>query len=153
MAGWPGQGVFIESLGDTIDRTVLEVHLEHAAKEFVEEDGELVDTGLATPRWFFTSRNTELEESVYSALEAERLDRSLILAPDVISGRPPTDGVGYYDAGVPIVNLLGAPFYLFDAMDTMDKVDREHLVAITRTFIRIIDGTRGVTAADTRVTA
>jgi hypothetical protein len=153
MAGWPGQAVFIESLGDTIEHTVLEVHLEHAAKEFVEEDGELVDTGLATPRWIFTTRNPELEESVYSALEAEKLERSLILAPDVLDGRPPTDGVGYFDAGVPIVNLLGAPFYLFDAMDTPDKVDRENLVAITRTFIRIIDGTRGVTAADMRVTA
>lgn len=152
MAGWPGQAVFIESLGDTIERTVLEVHLEHAAKEFVEEGGELVDTGLATPRWIFTSHNAELEESVYTALETEDLARSLILAPEVIGGRPPTDGVGYFDAGVPIVNLLGAPFYLFDAMDTLDKVDREHLVPITRTFIRIIDGTRGVTAADMRVT-
>jgi hypothetical protein len=153
MAGWPGQAVFIDSLGDALDKTVLEVHLEHAAKEWVEEGGELVDTGLCTPRWIFTSRNTELEESVFTALETEKLERSMILAPDVISGRPPTDGVGYFDRGVPIVNLLGAPFYLFDKMDTMDKVDSDNLVTITRTFIRILDSTRGVTAADMRVTA
>lgn len=151
MAGWPGQAVFIDSLGDTIDATVLEVHLEHAAREFVEEDGELVDTGLCTPRWLFTSPNLVLHESVYEALQAEDLARSLILPPDVIDGRPPTDGVGYYDRGVPIVNLLGAPFYLFDAMDTMDKVDDENLVAITRTFVRIIDATRGVSSTLMRI--
>ena len=38
-------------------------------------------------------------------------------------------------------------------MDTMDKVDSDNLVRITRTFIRILDSTRGVTAADMRVTA
>ena len=41
--------------------------------------------------------------------------------------RPPTAPV-YHLEGVPLVNFLAAPFYLFDAMDTLDKIDRDHLV-------------------------
>lgn len=150
MAGWVGQKEFARKYADELERTVLEVHLEHAAKEIVEENGELVPTGLPVPRWFFTSRNPELEEAVYSALEDEDLKRSLLLAPDAVSGRPPTDGVAYYDVGVPIMNFLGTPWYLFDEFDTIDKVDNENLVAITRTVIRIIAATAGTSAADMR---
>ena len=31
---------------------------------------------------------------------------------------------------MPIVQLLAAPWYLFDEADTVDKVDRHHLPAI-----------------------
>jgi hypothetical protein len=150
MAGWVGQKAFVAEHADELERTVLQVHLEHAAKDFVEENGELVDTGLPVPRWFFTSRNPALEESVYSALETEDLKRTIILSPDAIGGRPPTDGVAFYDAGVPIMNFLGAPWYLFHEADTLDKVDKENLVGITRTVIRIIGDTAGTSAADMR---
>jgi hypothetical protein len=150
MAGWVGQKAFVRDHADEVERTVLQVHLEHAAKEIVEEGGELVPNGLPVPRWFFTSRNPALEEAVYSALETEDLKRSLLLAPDAIGGRPPTDGVAYYDVGVPIMNFLGTPWYLFDEFDTIDKVDNENLVAITRAVIRIISATAGTSAADMR---
>ena len=51
---------------------------------------------------------------------------------------------------MPIVNFLAAPFYLFDAMDTLDKVDRANLVPLTRATIRIVESTRGVSAAAMR---
>jgi hypothetical protein len=51
---------------------------------------------------------------------------------------------------VPIVHHLAAPFYLFDAMDTMDKIHRPSLVPITRAAIRIIESTAGVSAAGMR---
>jgi hypothetical protein len=150
MAGWTGQRKFVEDNPDLMERTVLQVHLEHAAREFVEEGGELVDTGLPVPRWFFTSRIPELEETVYSAFEEEDLKRSLILAPDAVGGRPPTDGVAYYDVGVPVFHFLGTPWYLFDEFDTLDKVDNENLVGITRTVIRVVGSTAGTSAADMR---
>ena len=37
--------------------------------------------------------------------------------------RPPTVG-SFTWQGVPLVNYLTAPFYLFDAMDTLDKIHR-----------------------------
>ena len=51
---------------------------------------------------------------------------------------------------MPVVNFLAAPFYLFDAMDTLDKIDREHLVPITRTVARIVAATAGTTADEMR---
>jgi hypothetical protein len=35
-------------------------------------------------------------------------------------------------------------------MDTLDKIDRENLVPLTRATIRIIESTRGVSAAEIR---
>ncbi len=84
------------------------------------------------------------------ALTTEQLDRSMIVAPDAFGEAPPTDGAGYHLAGVPVVNFLAAPHYLFDAMDTLDKIDREHLVPISRAAARIVASTAGVSAAAMR---
>ena len=48
------------------------------------------------------------------------------------------------------MNFLTAPFYLFDAMDTMDKIHRPSLVPVTRAAIRIVEATAGVSAAAMR---
>jgi hypothetical protein len=87
---------------------------------------------------------------VLAAIEAERLARSVIVPPTVFGAWPPTDGSGFYLAGVPLVSFLAAPFYLFDSQDTLDKVDRDNLAAITRAAIRIIESTRGETAKSMR---
>ena len=84
------------------------------------------------------------------AIEAEDLRRSYILPPDAFGPKPTTDAADFYPAGVPIVNFLAAPFYLFDAMDTLDKIDGDGLVPITRAAIRIAEATRGVSAAQLR---
>jgi hypothetical protein len=48
------------------------------------------------------------------------------------------------------VNFLTAPFYLFDSQDTLDKIDRAHLAAITRAAVGIVGSTRGMTAQSMR---
>lgn len=150
MAGGAGCLSFCASHPDELERTVLEVHLEHAAKEFAQYADSIAPTGLAETRWWFTTRIGALEESVRSAIEAEDLDRSLILPPTVFGPRPTTDGGEFHLQGVPIVNYLTAPFYLFDAQDTMDKIHRPSLVPVTRAAIRIVESTAGVAAAEMR---
>jgi len=150
MAGGAGVHAFIDRHRSELDRVVLEVHLEHAANEFVERDGGLAASGRPEPRWWFTSRLAPLETIVREALAAERLDRSLILPPEVFGPSPTSDGGPFHLAGVPLVNFLTAPFYLFDAMDTLDKIHRESLVPVTRTAIRIIAATAGIDAAAMR---
>ncbi|GAA4712696.1 M28 family peptidase [Phytohabitans rumicis] len=142
VAGFTGQLDFIARHRAELDRTVLEVHLEHAAR--------LPANGLPVPRWFFTSQVPALEAAVRGALVAEGVHRSLILTPTALGEQPPTDAAFYYRAGVPIVNFLSAPYYLFDRADTLDKVDRAGLVPLTRATIRVIQSTRGVTPADWR---
>jgi hypothetical protein len=150
MAGGAGQATFVREHRAELDRCVLEVHLEHAAAEVVERDGELQATGEPEARWWFTSRIQQLESAVQHAIEAERLTRSLIIRPDTFGDKPTTDGADFHLAGVPLVHHLAAPFYLFDAMDTMDKIHRPSLVPLTRAAIRIIDATAGVSAAAMR---
>jgi hypothetical protein len=87
---------------------------------------------------------------VREAIIAEHLDRSMILPPEVFGPIPTTDGGPFHLAGVPLVNFLTAPFYLFDAIDTLDKIHRQSLVPVTRAAIRIIGATRGVSAAAMR---
>ncbi len=150
MSGGAGLIAYVARHRHELDDVVLEVHLEHAALEFAEIDGKVAPTGLPVPRWWFTSRIPVLERAVGDALRAERVNRSMILAPDAFGAQPPTDGALYHSVGVPIVQFLEAPFYLFDRMDTLDKIDRSHLVNITRAVIRIVDGTRELTAAGLR---
>lgn len=84
------------------------------------------------------------------AIVAEHLERSLILPPDVFGPAPTTDGGPFHLAGVPLVNFLTAPFYLFDAIDTLDKIHRPSLSPVTRAAIRIIASTHGVGASAMR---
>jgi hypothetical protein len=155
MCGGAGLRRYIEDHRSELERVVLEVHLEHAALEFTAaEEHEVVTTDQPVPRWFFTSRIPPLEEAVIEALTTEELGRSMVLAPDAILGpQPPTDGAFYHIEGVPIFQFLAAPFYLFDAMDILDKIDQEHLVPLTRATIRVIESTRGTSAAAMRAAA
>lgn len=150
MAGGAGQATFVSTHRAELDRCVLEVHLEHAANEFTDEGGQLRATGQPEARWWFTTRINRLESAVRSAIEAEDLRRSLILRPDVFGPKPTTDGADFHLAGVPLVNFLTAPFYLFDEMDTLDKIHRPSLVPVTRAAIRIVESTVGVSAAGMR---
>ncbi|HEV7760712.1 MAG TPA: M28 family peptidase [Acidimicrobiales bacterium] len=151
MSGGAGLLQYIEAHRDELADVVLETHLEHIALSYEEKlDGSLASTGKCVPRWWFTSRNPQLEGIVKAALTAEQVDRSLLLAPNAIGDNPPTDGAFYHREGVPIVQHMAAPWYLFDQRDTLDKVDRSSLVGVTRATIRIVDATRGISAAAMR---
>ena len=150
MVGGAGCLAFIDRHADELDQIVLSIHLEHAAREFAERNGKLVPTGEPETRWFFTSRIGALEAAVVKALRSEQLDRALIVAPDVFGEQPTTDGGAFHPAGVPLVDYLTAPFYLFDSIDTLDKVDVPSLVPVTRATIRLIESMRGVSAAAMR---
>ncbi len=150
MAGGTGQHAFVEQHREELERAVLELHLEHVAAEFTDEGGTLHATGEPEVGWWFTSEIPRLQDAVRAAIEAEDVRRSHIVKPTVFGEKPTTDAADFYPAGVPIVNFLAAPFYLFDAMDTLDKIHRAHLVPITRAAIRIIESTAGVSAAEMR---
>ncbi|HEY3139508.1 MAG TPA: M28 family peptidase [Acidimicrobiales bacterium] len=150
MCGGAGLLTYIDDHREELDQVVLQVHLEHVSLDFTDEGGGLTPTGHCVPRWFFVSRNPELEKTVYDSLVAEELNRSMILTPTAIGAQPPTDGAFYYNEGVPITHFLSAPFYLFDEMDQPDKIDKENLVPLSRAVIRIVESTTGVSASQMR---
>jgi hypothetical protein len=150
MAGGAGVRSFIERHRAELEQIVLEVHLEHAAREIVERDGAVAPSGEPEPRWWFTSRIPALEAAVWEAIDSERLDRSLLMTPDALAPFPTTDGGPFHIENVPLVNFLTAPFYLFDRMDNVDKIDVASLAPVTRAAIRIIESTRNRSAAGMR---
>jgi len=150
MAGGAGVHAFIDRHRADLDRIVLEIHLEHAAREIVERDGALVPSGEPEPRWWFTSRIPRLEAAVWAAITGERLERSLLMTPTALAPFPTSDGGPFHLAQVPLVNYLTAPFYLFDAMDNVDKIDAATLVPLTRAVVRIVGSTHHVSAGAMR---
>lgn len=151
MVHGAGTAAFIAKHPDLLERTVLELHLEHAALETVGDgNGGLTTTGQPEVRWWFTSRDPQLEESVLEALRHEDLRRSMVLRPDIFMEHPPTDGGFFHLAGVPLVDFLAAPMYLFDSADTIDKVDVDALEPLARAAIRIVADLDGRTAAGIR---
>ena len=140
MAHAAGTRAFIDTHRDLLDDTVLEIHLEHAARRCVgDENGNLVPTDDPEVRWWFVTEQDALQRSVHDALQAEDLRRSLLFKPDVFFPEPPTDGAFFHSAGVPLVHYLTAPMYLFDSQDTIDKIHVDSLEPVTRAVIRIID--------------
>lgn len=143
MAHAAGTRAFIEENRSLLPDVVLQLHLEHAARQCVGVDGVLVPTDDPEPRWWFTTREPRLEKLVHDALVAEDLRRSFVLPPDLFSPMPPTDGAFFHPEGVPLVHFLTAPMYLFDSADTLDKVHEPSLEPLTRAAIRIVEGTAG----------
>ena len=150
MAGGRGTDAFCERHAAELDRIVLEIHLEHAARECADREGTLVVDDVPVPRWWFTSENPALELAVWEAAAAEGLDRSLVMTPTALGDRPTTDGGRFHLCGVPIVNYLTAPWYLFDSADTMDKIHDASLEPVTRATVRLVEWTAGRTAAGVR---
>jgi hypothetical protein len=149
MSGGAGLIHFVTTNTEWLEEEVLvEIHLEHAARETRGEAGNLVATGDPEVRWWFTGFVSPLEEALAQAICSEDLRRSLMMPPEGFppgSAHPPTDGA-FFHPHAPIVNFLTAPMYLFDEQDTVDKVDEDSLVPLTRATIGIVNAMRGHTA-------
>lgn len=150
MTGGAGIWAFLERERELLDRTVLAVHLEHAAAAVEVVDDRPVATDQPEAVWWFTSRDPQLEATVAAALATEGVERAWVLPPEVFGPFPPTDGGPLHTGGVPVVDVLSAPVYLFDAVDTLDKVHRPSLTTFGRAAARIVAATAGRTAAEAR---
>jgi hypothetical protein len=138
MAGGAGARAFVERHAPWFDRVVLAVHLEHVAAEARGDGARLALTGQPEPRWWFTSDQPALQAAVQGAIEHADLRRSLVLPCTVFGEAPPTDGADLYRAGLPVVQLLAAPVYLFDEADTLDKIHAPSLEPLTEAVVEII---------------
>lgn len=150
MAHAAGTQAFIAAHPDIVERTVVQLHLEHAARECRPEGDVLVPTEHPEPRWWFTSRIDVLEGAVLDALHEEELGRSHVLPPDVFGAMPSTDGAFFHPAGVPLVHFLTAPMYLFDSCDTLDKVHEPTLEPLSRAVVSIVGASATWTAGGLR---
>ena len=126
---------------DLNPKLLCAIHLEHIAKEFTEQNGRLVDSGLPQPSAIFVSDNPVLIEPIKTAVVRHKLDRTGVM-PSAwgIGGRPPGESSAYYSVGVPNVGLISGPAYLLFEDDTFDKVAVDRLAPTAAAFADIITG-------------
>jgi hypothetical protein len=124
---------------DLNPKLLCAIHLEHIAREFVEQDGRLVDSGLPQPPAIFVSDNPVLIEPIKEAVVRHNLERTGVM-PSAwgIGGRPPGESSAYYGIGIPNVGLISGPVYLLFEDDTFDKVAVDRLAPTAAAFADII---------------
>lgn len=134
-----GQKAFIEAhREDIVAKALVDIAVEHVAKECLEKDGVAVVTGEVEPRGLFTTDNPTLVEIAKKAIVKNNIERILIL-PTTTPIDVPTDAHLFWKNGVPIYSLISGPMYLFDVTDTPDKVAKDQLQPLARMFIDIIE--------------
>jgi len=134
-----GQKAFIEAhKSDIVARALVDIAVEHVAKECLEKEGVAVVTGEVEPRGLFTTDNPVMVDVAKRAIVKNGVERILVL-PTTTPIDVPTDAHLFWKNGVPIYSLISGPVYLFDATDTPDKVARDQLEKLARMFIDIIN--------------
>ena len=135
---------------DEVARTVLEISIEHVAREAVEAaDGRLVASGRPEPSALFVSFNRRLAQLTTRALADNGVDRALLLpAEGPLGDFPPTDGGDWYEAGVPLINCISNPVYLLTDDDALEWVDRARLPRVAGAFADLLDAVDGLSRAE-----
>ena len=142
MAGGKGGKVFVEQNKKLLEKVLVTIVIEHVARDCKIKDANLIPTDDPVVRWWFVTKNSELQDITLNAIKKEGLYRSVLMPTEGFppgSEHPPTDAAPFHLAGVPIISLLSAPPYLFDPADTLDKVHVPSLEPITKAVINIIE--------------
>lgn len=118
-------------------RILVDISIEHIAKDARIEDGQLVMSDEPAPRLILSNLTGEALEAVEEATDV--LPRLLVVPTEILpSDELPTDADFTYRAGVSVVSLISAPLYLYDKCDTLDKVARGQLAPVAQVFADII---------------
>jgi len=134
-------------LGDG-NKIMANVCIEHIANHVEEVDGKVELTGEVEPRIIFASPVKAMKQIAKEEVVRHGLDRTIILPASIFGDSVPTDADMYYELGVPIINLISGPIYLYDNIDTNDKVAKEELKPTTEAFADIIWRFMGLDSAD-----
>lgn len=127
------------------EKVVAVITLEHIAQEWVPgPDRKPVPTGLVAPRAFMVS--TEIpgfKEIALAAMRDHQLERSFAVSTALtqyVNGGPglPADSSDFLRSGVPVMALVGAPLYLYDEIDTLDKVAKDELGRVAGAFVDVV---------------
>ena len=134
-----GGKVFVEEhKKDLLPKIVTSIHIEHIAKEYLERDGEIVSTGFPEPRAVFVTDREPITSSVKNAVIKHDLQRLILLPTENPLGGVPTDGRPFFDENLPVISYASAPFYIYNPIDTMDKLAVAEFEPLTNAFIDII---------------
>ena len=129
--------VVAEYMGEG-SKVLADVCIEHVAAEMINKNGTGVMTGLVEPRIFFVSGAKALMRITKDEIKKHDLRRTVVLPAEKFGDEVPTDGDIFHVAKVPIINMVSGQLYIYDNIDTMDKVPKGELRPVAETFADII---------------
>jgi Zn-dependent M28 family amino/carboxypeptidase len=122
---------------DLVRNLIVDLHIEHLALEYVEEDGVLVPTGEIQPRGLFVTDRGPLVEIVKKAVLDNDLRRTILL-PTNTPLAVPTDASAYNKAELPVASFISPPLYWNALEDTWDKIAVDEILPTARAYSQII---------------
>jgi len=136
MTNYLGTTAFVEThKDDLITKIVVDLCLEHIAKDYDYIDGELVDTGRAELSYIFATDH--LPTFAMAAVRKHNLDRTVVI-PTPHHLYVTSDAYSFHKAGIPIVSFISSPEYMYDLIDTPDMVAKDRLVPVAEVFIDLV---------------
>lgn len=126
--------------GDAPFPIVANATIEHIAKQGVIRGGKLAMRDVPEPRGIFRLGGTEVKRAIIEAVRKYDLQRLTLINVRTVSpeGNIPTDASFVSMYGVPTVSFISGPLYMYDDIDTLDKVDERQLVPVNAAFVDII---------------
>jgi len=127
---------------DTPYNIVANVTLEHIGKQGITgPDGALQITDKSELRAIIENLGPTLKLQMINSIIKHDLRRTAMIQGHVLcpTGLLPTDAGFVCGSGIPTASLIAGPNYLYDAADTLDKVEKKDLVPVAKVFIDLID--------------
>jgi hypothetical protein len=119
---------------------VFVVSVEHIARELVDTPAGPALTGRSAYRIIWTSPSKPVVEVVTRAVIEHDLEGAVLVSSDYDPNNLGADTNSLWATGLPVVSHLGVPTYMYDEIDTLDKVDRDQLQPTVAAFVDIIRG-------------
>ena len=118
--------------------------VEHVAMEAVDDislkgkEDEMRFTGQIGMRLVYVTENREILDMITNAIKENDLRRCFVIP--CIKGKADvcSDADRFFKAGIPVVSIISPVIYLMDPVDKPDKVAKEQLPLIAKTWIDMI---------------
>ena len=124
-------------------RIVGNTTIEHVGKYAKKSrSGKLITTNQPETKGVFQNVNLDLKVKMAQSLTRRNVRSTSMLATEPFQLTDmgiPTDASFVLMAGVPIVSFICGPMYMYDDVDTMDKVDRTQLRPVALFFKDVLE--------------
>ncbi|MEM9176638.1 MAG: M28 family peptidase [Myxococcota bacterium] len=138
--GWDypaSNGIFRDHNPELFARTRAVLGVEHIAKRVEVEDGAYVPTGAVEPHVVWAPRPAFLREIARRAIVANGMTDTIMVRPGAMALIG--EAKKYYFWGLPAYQIISAPPYLYDPVDTIDMIAKERLAPVARTSIDVVE--------------
>jgi hypothetical protein len=116
---------------------------------YQEIGGNIVRTDRDEIRGIFISPNRKLAEVIFPAVLRNRIQPSALLTVDIMCPNEDLEG-RFFEAGVPIIDIIGKPIWYHTEADTPEKLSPEKLERGLRAHLEILEALDALPAEEIR---